>query len=249
MKRIITAALLAAALVLPTSAPALAADGAGKTMLSADGWYYEELPDGTIHSLYIGVTKRPGARYGELWFTESWGRQVVCDNSTKRTSDDWMGYEWTVRDGAGRVLFKMNRSLRQAFAEGDIPFQTYSYSDCALFVEPGVPGGVDPGTAESSRTAPDRMPGVASPGGPTLHIVLALDGDGRLHRPDVIALSADTRCIDGPAGTRCGEANGAYRDARGTVVIDDIVYLVDGRLSRMRHQLEPIPVPAETPAP
>ena len=244
MKRIVIAAIVVAALVLPAPALALVADGAGKTLLSADGWYYEELPDGTIHSIYIGVTKRPGARFGDLWFTESWGVQVVCDNGTRRTSDDWIGYEWTVREGSGQVVFKMGRSLRRALAEGDIPFQAYSYSDCVMFVEPGVIGGVDPGTADGSRVAPDQRPIVVPPvESPTVHIVLALDGYGRLQRPDVIAYAEDARCPDGPDGTRCGGGNGAFREAVGTLAIDDILYQVDGRLSRMRDW--PVPVPME----
>ena len=243
MKRIITAAIVVAALVLPAPALAMAAGGSGKTMLTADAWYFEELPDGTIHSLYVGVTKRPGGRFGDLWFTESWGIQVMCDNGTKRTSDDWIGYQWEIRDGSGRVAFKMHRALRHALAEGDIALQTYAYSDCDLFVEPGVNGGVD-----ASRVAPDRAPGVVQPAG-TVHIVLALDGYGRLQRPDVIAYAEDSRCVDGPEGTRCGSGMGAFRDAIGTVVIDDIVLAVDGRLSRMRPWIEPMPVGAEIPTP
>ena len=246
MKRIITAAILVAALVLPAPAMALVADGAGRTMLSADGWFYEELPDGTIHSIYIGVAKRPGARFGDLWFTESWGVPVVCDNGTRRPSDDWVGYEWTIREGSGRVVLKMNRSLRHALAEGDIVFQSYTYSDCDMFVESGVNGGVD-----ASRVAPDQLPGSVAPGeGPTMHIVLALEGYSRLQRPEVIALTQGSRCLGGPDGARCGTGLGAYRDAIGTLVIDDILFAVDGRLGRMRDWVEPIPVPAtETIAP
>jgi hypothetical protein len=250
MKRILTAAIVVAALILPSAATALAADGPGRTVLTADGWFFEELPDGTIHSIYVGVTKRPGARFGDLWFTESWGVPVMCDNGTKRTSDDWMGYEWTTRDGSGRVTFKMNRSLRHALAEGDIAFQTTTYSDCAMFVEPGVNGGVDAGSGDGSRVAPDQMPGSGEPGaGPTIHIVLALDGYGRLQRPEVIALVEGSRCLGGPDGTRCGAGPGAYREALGTLVIDDILFAVDGRLGRMRNSLEPVPVGAETTAP
>ena len=243
MKRILIAAVVVAALVLPAPAMALAVDGAGKTQLTADGWYYEELPDGTIHSIYISVVKRPGGKYGDLWFTESWGKPVMCDNGTKRTSDDWMGYEWTIREGSGRVQFKMNRHLRHAFAEGDIATSSYTYSDCSLFVEPGVNGGVDPGIAEQSRVAPDQLPGASQPAG-TIHVVLALDGFGRLHRPDVIALVEGARCLDGPEGTRCGIGAGAYREASGLLVLDDIVYEVDGLLSRVPNWVEPIPVPA-----
>ena len=248
MKRIITAAIVVAALVLPAPALAMVAGGSGKTMLTADAWYYEELPDGTIHSLYVGVTKRPGGRFGDLWFTESWGIQVMCDNGTKRTSDDWIGYQWEIRDGSGRVAFKMHRALRHALAEGDIAFQTYTYSDCDLFVEPGVNGGVDPSAAERSRVAPDQLPGSSLPAG-TIHIVLTLDGYGRLQRPDVIAYAEDSRCLDGPEGTRCGSGMGAFRDAVGTLVIDDIALAVDGRLSRMRPWIEPMPVGAEIPTP
>jgi hypothetical protein len=243
MKRIVTAAILVAALVLPAPAMALVADGPGKTMLTAEGWYYEELPDGTLHSIYISVTKRPGGRFGDLWFTESWGVQVTCDNGTNRTSDDWVGYRWEVRDGSGRVAFKMHRNLRHALAEGDVAFQTYTYSDCDMFVEPGVSGGVD-----ASGETRDQAPGVIQPAG-TLHIVLALDGYGRLQRPDVIALAEDARCIDGPEGTRCGGGMGAFRDAIGTVVIDDILYDLNGSLSRMRGWIEPMPVGADTVAP
>lgn len=243
MKRIVTAAILVAALVLPAPAMALVADGPGKTMLTAEGWYYEELPDGTLHSVYVSVTKRPGSKFGDLWLTESWGVQVMCDNGTKRTSDDWVGYRWEVRDGSGRVAFKMHRNLRHAVAEGDIAFQTYTYSDCDMFVEPGVYGGVD-----ASRETRDQAPGVVQPAG-TTHIVLALDGYGRLQRPDVIAFAEGARCIDGPEGTRCGSGMGAFRDAIGTLVIDDILYDLDGRLSRMRNWIEPLPVGVDTPTP
>jgi hypothetical protein len=222
---------------------ALIADGAGKTQLTADGWFYQELPDGTIHSIYISVVKRPGGKYGDLWFTESWGRPVVCDNGTKRTSDDWMGYEWSIREASGRVAFKMNRHLRHAFAEGEVAASAYGYRDCDLSVEPGGIGGVDPGTADQSRVAPDRLPGAAQPAG-TIHLILALDGHGRLQRPDVIAYSEDARCLDGPAGTRCGAGLGAYREATGLLVLDDIVYEVEGVLSRVPNWAEPIPMPA-----
>jgi hypothetical protein len=250
MKRILTAAIVVAALILPSAAVALAADGPGKSVLTADGWFFEELPDGTIHSVYIGVTKRPGARLGDLWFTESWGVPVMCDNGTKRASDDWMGYEWTIRDGSGRVTFKMSRSLRHALAEGDITFQTTTYSDCDLLVEPGVYGGVDAGSMEASRIAPDQLPGSGVPGaGPTIHIVFALAGYGRLQRPEVIALAEGARCLGGPDGTRCGGGPGAYREARGTLVIDDILFAVDGRLNRMPNWLEPVPVGGATTTP
>ena len=172
----------------------------------------------------------------------------MCDNGTKRTSDDWIGYEWEIRDGSGRVAFKMHRTLRHALAEGDIAFQTYTYSDCDLFVEPGVNGGVDAGTAERSRVAPDQLPASIQPAG-TIHIVLTLDGYGRLQRPDVIAFAEEARCIDGPEGTRCGGGMGAFREAIGTLVIDDILSTVDGRLSRMRAWIEPMPVGAEIPTP
>lgn len=245
MKRIVTAAIVVAALVLPAPAMALSAGGAGKVMLSADGWYYEELPDGTIHSIYITVTKRPGARFGNLWFTESWGKPVRCDNGTKRPSDDWMGYEWTVREGSGRVAFKMNRNLRHALAEGDIPFQAYTYSDCDWSISPGAVGGAEPGGGRISPVAPDRTPSAVPPfpGGPTLHLILALDGYGRLQRYDVIAFAEDARCLDGPDGTRCGGGRGAYREARGFLVIDDILYNAEGRLSRMLAWDGGVPVP------
>jgi hypothetical protein len=252
MKRIVTAAVVVAALVLPAPAMALAAGGQGKMVLTADGWYYEELPDGTLHSIYISVTRRPGGGLGDLWFTESWGIQVVCDNGTKRTDDDWMGYSWTVREGSGTVVFKINRGLRHAFAEGDIAFQAYAYSDCDLTVEPGVIGGVDPGRADGSRLAPDQRPPSVPPlGEPTLHIVLALDGYGRLQPNDLIALHQgdDARCPGGPDGTRCGGGNGAYRLARGLLVVDDIVFEVEGQLSRNRHMVEPMPAPAEVAIP
>lgn len=243
MKRIVTAAILVAALVLPAPATALVADGPGKTMLTAEGWYYEELPDGTLHSLSISVTKRPGGKFGDLWFTESWGVQVMCDNGTQRTSDDWVGHQWEVRDGSGRVAFKMHRNLRHALAEGDGTIQTYAYSDCDMFVEPGVYGGVD-----ASGVTGDQAPGVIQPAG-TLHIVLTLDGYGRLQRPDVMAFAENARCLDGPDGARCGGGMGAFRDAIGTVVIDDILYDLDGHLSRMRGWTQPIPMPAEAIAP
>jgi hypothetical protein len=195
------------------------------------------------------VEKDPDGTGFTDWFTESWGIQVVCDNGTKRTSDDWVGYEWTIRDGSGRVAFKLHRALRHALAEGDILFWSYAYSDCDLFVEPGVNGGVDPNAAERSRVAPDQPPVVVPPvDGPTLHIVLALDGYGRLQRPDLFAVAEDARCLDGPEGTRCGGGGGAYRDAVGTLVIDDIVFLVDGRLGRLRPWIEPMPV-GEIPTP
>jgi hypothetical protein len=254
MKRIITAIVLVAALIVPASAMALEAADGGKTMLTADGWYYEELPDGTIHSIYITISKRPGARFGQLWFTESWGVPVQCDNGTKRTSDDWLGYEWSVREGSGEVAFRLNRSLRHTLAEGDIPFTSYGYSDCDLVVEPGVIGGVDAGTVTGSAGIADQLPGTVLPGeGPTIHIVLSLDGYGRLQRPDVIAYAEDAaRCPGGPDGTRCGGGSwnpGLYRDAIGTLVLDDILYQVDGRLSRLRTWIEPIHVGAEVPVP
>jgi hypothetical protein len=247
MKRIITAAILVAALVLPAPAMALVADGAGRTMLSADGWFYEELPDGTIHSIYIGVAKRPGARFGDLWFTESWGVPVVCDNGTRRPSDDWVGYEWTIREGSGRVVLKMNRSLRHALAEGDIPFATYAYSDCNPSVEAIVIGG---GSGTPGGGAPaDQLPNFVPPvDGPSLHIVLALDGFGRRQRLDVIAPDDTARCPGGPDGARCGTGAGAWRAARGTLALDDILFEVEGSLTRGRGGLQPMPMGAEAGA-
>lgn len=56
------------------------------------------------------------------------------------------------------------------------------------------------------------------------------------------ALAEDSRCPGGPDRVRCGGCSTVDRDASGTLVKGDTAYSVDGRLDRIRCQLNPVPM-------
>ncbi len=176
------------------AAPATAgftSNGRGSEVIVEGGWYQGDWGDETIVSGFASARQAKGAQTGEIYFSESVGVRLVCDNGTPDDpDDDWMGYSWTTTDGWGPATVTVGKSFSSGMAQGTVEVWTYTWSDCGW-----------------SEVAPENG---GSPGA-TVEVMLNLEGAG----PRIRERSGYSFHIPGQYNEH-SNSRSAYRSATGS---------------------------------
>ncbi len=197
MRRVIFVVFVILALVA-WAAPATAgftSNSRGSEVIVEGGWYQGDWGDETIVSGFASARQAQGAQTGEIFFSESIGERVVCDNGTPDDpDDDWIGYSWTETYGWGPATVTVGHSYTSGTAHGTVEAWTATWSEC---------GG--------SEVTPENG---GSPG-PAVEVTLSLEGYGPLIRQrDSFSFHIPGQYNDH------GSSRSVYRSATGSAMLD-----------------------------
>lgn len=174
--------------------------------IAEGGWSSGDWGDATIVSGYVGVRQAKGAASADLWFYQTVGTLVTCDNGTPDDpDDDFMGYEWTELSGGGPATLSVAKSYSSASAEGTVEAWTGVWNECDWY------GGEDMAVPHNGEPGP----------GEPVQVSLALTGEG----PRITTTGSYSFHIPGQYNEHSRNRS-VYRSAAGVATVDGVATAV-----------------------
>ncbi len=216
MRRMITVALVAfslVALAMPAATAKTVSNTNDSVVIVEGGWSSGEWGDEEVSWGFAGAQLYKGKKVGELYFFENHGTLTWCPADPDDPDDDYLGYEWTSRDGWGPVTVDVGKSYTTGSAVGTAEVWTYTYSDCDWWGEAAALAAPNNGGGEPVET---------------VEIIIVMTGAG----PLVKESGKYSFHIPGEYNEH-GSNRSTYREATGEVTVDGMVMLADwGRIGQ-----------------